>query len=94
MSQQVALFVALVLVLGGRCWAEPPPDASVPERVRAEEEGKEAEVQAAPGGGDMLILGPEFRYITRGSLDGQGRVKVGCAHDGDAGEAGAVEEAK
>lgn len=105
MSRHVALFVALTLTVGARCWAEPfegtqPPipggSANVsgswvgsasrnsPSETSVESRG---EVQAAPGGGDMLMLGPEFRYVTRGSLDRQGRLRVGCAHDGGSGAA-------
>lgn len=36
--------------------------------------------QAAPGGGEMIILGPASRYVTRAGVDDRGRVKVDCGH--------------
>ena len=38
-------------------------------------------VQAAPGGGDMVILGPESRYVTRAWRDDGGRVQCGCTRE-------------
>ena len=38
-------------------------------------------VQPAPGGGDMVVLGPELRYVTRGTVDPEGHVRVGCGRE-------------
>lgn len=44
-----------------------------------------AAVQTAPGGGDMVILAPESRYVTRAWRDGTGRVHGECGRGhGDA----------
>ena len=38
-------------------------------------------VQPAPGGGDMIVLGPESRYVTRAWRDDRGRVHGACRRD-------------
>lgn len=37
-------------------------------------------IQRAPGGGDMVILGPESRYITEAWRDESGRVRGKCGN--------------
>lgn len=44
----------------------------------------EQHIQAAPGGGDMIILRPESQYVIHGSTDAGGHLHVGCARDGGA----------
>ncbi len=92
MGQHILFAIVFAVIVGGRCWGEPPPDTRSAEDALPAEQGREGKVEAAPGGGDMIILGPESRYVTHGSLDRQGRLKVGCGHDGDTG--GAPVEAK
>lgn len=40
-----------------------------------------AAVQTAPGGGEMVILAPESRYVTRAWRDGTGGVHGECGHE-------------
>lgn len=42
-------------------------------------------IEPAPGGGEMVILGPESRYVIHAWLDEQGKVAAGCRRDGKAG---------
>jgi hypothetical protein len=80
------LLLGALLLAGGGAGAEPLRDEGI--EAGGEAPGSAVDVKAAPGGGDMVILGPESRYVTRGAVDGRGRVKVGCERDGD--DSGAV----
>jgi hypothetical protein len=38
-------------------------------------------IQTAPGGGDMVILGDESRYVTRARRDRSGQLRAGCERE-------------
>ena len=74
---------ALVVVLGITIAASSPRGAGAAGDADSgtENAAPAAEVVAAPGGGEMVILGPESRYVTRAWRDAAGRVRAGCARD-------------
>ena len=65
----------LVFLAGRTAFAEPL--AAAPATTTAGSE----QIQAAPGGGEMVILGPELTFVTRGSIGPNGDLHVGCARD-------------
>lgn len=79
LSRTLQFAVAVIIIGASRVGAQsadvgpPPPVADAP--------GSESMVQAAPGGGDMVVLGPETRYVTRAWRDGTGRVQSGCTRE-------------
>ena len=38
-------------------------------------------IEAAPGGGEMITVAPGNRYVTRGQVQADGTVRVGCGRD-------------
>lgn len=68
------LFVFAWLLVAAPADADPSP--------RWKTASTSGAIQTAPGGGEMIILGPALRYVTRAGVNEQGRVAVGCAQDG------------
>lgn len=60
--------------------AAAPADADPSPRWKAG--SSSGAIRTAPGGGEMILLGPALRYVTRAGVNEQGRVAVGCARDG------------
>jgi hypothetical protein len=74
---RACLLLLGALLLGGRAQAE-PGDAS---GEGTEHGSGAAVVEPAPGGGEMVILGPESLYVIHAWLDEQGKVGAGCRRD-------------
>ena len=80
MRDAIAIVLGIVAVAAGPLRAAAAGDADSP----TQEAAPAVEILAAPGGGEMVILGTESRYVTRASRDGAGRVRAGCARNGGA----------
>lgn len=76
-----AVRYAVTAVLIGASPAGAQSAGAGPASVPAEIPAMRSALQTAPGGGDMVILGPESRYVTRAWRDGKGRVHAGCARE-------------
>jgi hypothetical protein len=78
MRRRVVLITMLLLATESYAGAEAAKDPRIAPPA--------TEVQAAPGGGEMLILDRASRYVTRGGVDDRGRVTVGCGRDESVGQ--------
>ncbi len=73
MARQALLL--LILFTAGAASAQPATDG-----VGRDKAGATApEVQAAPGGGEMVVLDPERQFVVRAWTDAGGRMRVGCS---------------
>jgi hypothetical protein len=75
MRDAIAIVFGIIAVAAAPLGATAAGDAD----STTEDAAPAMEILAAPGGGEMVILGAESRYVTRASRDGAGRVRAGCA---------------
>lgn len=83
--RRIGMAITLFLLMTGSSRAEPPaqPDGSAESSGHGSPSAA-VQVEPAPGGGEMIILGPEFQYVIRGRAEAGTKVRGTCAHDGRA----------
>jgi hypothetical protein len=78
--KKVRWLVVFFALFAGRAGAQ-SIDVDAMASPAADAGSAEAVVQAAPGGGDMVVLGPESRYVTRAWRDHDGHMQCGCTRE-------------
>lgn len=66
--------------VAGRAWAGPAEPPAMHGQA-GEQTHPTGIIQSAPGGGEMILLGPEFQYVIRGWVGPKGEARGTCAHD-------------
>jgi len=84
MKWRYALSLVGALLVAQRGWAADSTANAVTSVRRSYAPLAAARRQAAPGGGDMLVVGPELHHVTRGRVDADGHLSTDCRRDGAA----------
>jgi hypothetical protein len=72
------MLAAIVLLLARATAAETPPGSEAVPVTGSPPPVAVAPMEPAPGGGEMIVVAPERHYVTRGRVDGNGRVSTQC----------------
>jgi hypothetical protein len=90
MTQRLIIAIGFSLVLAGAVLAPRALGRDGGEESTPVAPGAGLAVQAAPGGGEMIILGPELQYVIRARAETRTGVRGTCAHDAPAAAAAAA----
>lgn len=86
MAKWMLRVATALLIIGGGvdfAWAQPNGRNS-PARAESDDQVEAVIPRSAPGGGDMVVLGLDSRYVTRAWRDQSGQLRTGCAREGGA----------
>ncbi len=79
MAVRIAVLALMVCAIAATDASAQSPSAPSPDSVGVS--GNGAQIQPAPGGGEMVILGPESRYVIGAVRDADGTVRGTCARN-------------